>query len=208
MIDSQLRPQGVNDAPVSQAMAAVPREQFVADEVQPLAYTDRAVADRRRADDVGADGARPAAHPLMPRRGERALVVGCRHRLLGRGAGRRWAWMSPRSKARRPLAARAGARGLKVVEGPLEDGWNKGAPYDLILIDGAVEFIPDAIVAQLRRRRPARHRADRPAASPGWRSGAAPATASASRRFVDAGAAALPGFTKPESLHFLSLESQ
>ncbi|PJW96354.1 protein-L-isoaspartate O-methyltransferase, partial [Escherichia coli] len=39
--------------------------------------------------------------------------------------------------------------GIDVVEGPLEAGYKKGAPYDQILIDGAVELIPDAIVAQL-----------------------------------------------------------
>jgi protein-L-isoaspartate(D-aspartate) O-methyltransferase len=28
-------------------------------------------------------------------------------------------------------------------------GYEKGAPYDLIVIDGAVEYVPDAIVEQL-----------------------------------------------------------
>ena len=47
------------------------------------------------------------------------------------------------------LAARARALGIDVVEGPLEAGWKRGAPYDLVLIDGAVEFVPDALIQQL-----------------------------------------------------------
>ena len=47
------------------------------------------------------------------------------------------------------LAATARDHGIDVVEGPLEDGLKKGAPYDQILIDGAVEYIPDAIIEQL-----------------------------------------------------------
>ena len=39
---------------------------------------------------------------------------------------------------------------MKLVEGPLAKGHKKGAPYDLILIDGAVEFVPDALIDQLR----------------------------------------------------------
>ncbi|MCU1386658.1 MAG: protein-L-isoaspartate O-methyltransferase, partial [Acidobacteria bacterium] len=35
------------------------------------------------------------------------------------------------------------------ASGPLAKGWAKGAPYDLILFDGAVEQIPPAIIEQL-----------------------------------------------------------
>ena len=86
---------------------------------------------------------------MAPEPGQRALVIGAGHRLFGRGAGARWASTSSRSKARPPFAARARELGIDIVEGPLEAGWRKGAPYDLILIDGAVGDIPDAIVDQL-----------------------------------------------------------
>ena len=200
MIDTQLRPQGVNYAPVSQAIAAVPREAFVAEDVKPLAYTDRAVA-------IG-EGRMMSAPmvvgqlltQLMPRRGERALVVGC-------GTGYSAAVLEAMGldvtgvESSAPLAARARARGLQVIEGPLEDGSKQGAPYDLILIDGAIEFIPDAIVAQL---------------TPQGRLGTALIDQGISRlvvgrragdgfgvsSFVDASAAALPGFAKPKSFSF------
>ena len=50
------------------------------------------------------------------------------------------------------LAKRARDLGVETVEGPLEAGWQEAAPYDLILIDGAVETIPDAITDQLVER--------------------------------------------------------
>ncbi|WP_281389417.1 hypothetical protein [Sphingomonas sediminicola] len=40
MVDSQLRPVGVNDPAVIEAMSAIPREKFVPDEQKPLAYVD------------------------------------------------------------------------------------------------------------------------------------------------------------------------
>lgn len=42
-----------------------------------------------------------------------------------------------------------GGTSVALVEGPLTEGYSAGAPYDLILIDGAVEFIPEAIIGQL-----------------------------------------------------------
>ena len=38
--------------------------------------------------------------------------------------------------------------GVTLVEGPLAAGWAEGSPYDFILIDGAVEYVPQAIVDQ------------------------------------------------------------
>ena len=46
--------------------------------------------------------------------------------------------------ARKALAG----SGVDLVRGPLAKGWAKGAPYDFILIDGAVEQVPAEIVAQ------------------------------------------------------------
>jgi protein-L-isoaspartate(D-aspartate) O-methyltransferase len=52
------------------------------------------------------------------------------------------------AKARETLAAQ-GADNVTVVTGPLEAGHAAGAPYDVIVIEGAVEFIPDSILGQL-----------------------------------------------------------
>jgi protein-L-isoaspartate(D-aspartate) O-methyltransferase len=134
MIDSQLRPQAVTDPSVVGAMAVVPREQFVPEELRAIAYIDRIV-------DLG--GGRFLNPPatlgrllteLAPRRGERALVIGTA-----------------------PAYAAAVLReiGLDVREcgeGDLTAGDPAGAPYDLILIDGVVEFVPESLSEQLRDR--------------------------------------------------------
>jgi len=99
------------------------------------------------------------------------------------------------------LAARARELGIETVEGPLEKGWSKGAPYDQILIDGAVEYLPDALVDQL---------------ADGGRLGAALVDRGVARLIVgrkagtafgylslgDAGTPALPGFTRPPQFIF------
>jgi protein-L-isoaspartate(D-aspartate) O-methyltransferase len=124
MVDSQLRPQGVNDPAVIAAMASVPREQFVPEGQRPLAYSDRSVPldDGRALPAPSVLGQLLTA--LAPVRGERALVVGA-------GTGYSAAVLS--------------AMGVEVTETA-----GKGGQFDLILIDGAVETIPDSLIAQLR----------------------------------------------------------
>ena len=149
MVDSQLRPQGVNDPSVIAAMSLVPREKFVPDEQRPLAYADRAIP-------LGEGRAMPAAAvtgmlltALTPLRDETALVVGA-----GTGyAAAVLAEMGIKAVALESspeLVARAKKLGVSAVEGPLAEGHRRGAPYDFILIDGAVEVIPDTLIAQLK----------------------------------------------------------
>jgi protein-L-isoaspartate(D-aspartate) O-methyltransferase len=65
-----------------------------------------------------------------------AAAVLAAGRLGGRGRGGCGAGRLSRASA---LAD----TGVKLVEGPLTEGMPPGAPYDLILIDGAVEFVPE-----------------------------------------------------------------
>lgn len=148
MVDSQLRPQGVNDPAVVAAMSLVPRERFVPDEQRPIAYADRPVplGDGRAMPAPAVTGLLLTA--LAPLPGETALVVGA-------GTGYSAAVLKQMGVAvtalesSPSLAAVARAQGIDVVEGPLSKGHARRAPYDLLLIDGAVEIIPDAIVDQL-----------------------------------------------------------
>lgn len=185
MIDSQLRPQGVTDPRVLAAMAAVPREDFVPAEARALAYSDRPVPLGQ-----GRALAPPAAlgevlEAMGPQDGERALVIGA-------GSGY--------------SAAVLEAMGLKVTaldaaDASVESGHAKGAPYDLILIDGAVPDIPHALVAQL---------------GDGGRLGGAVIDSGISKTVVglktgkafglrsigDAGFPPLPGFARPPAFTF------
>lgn len=200
MVENQLRPQGVTDRAALDAMGTVPRERFVPDDVRPLAYTDRAVA-------IGDGRFLPAPAVLgqlltqmMPERGQRALVVGA-------GTGYSAAVLAHMGletvalESSAELVATARELGVNVVEGPLEAGHKKRAPYDQILIDGAVEFIPAPIVAQL---------------ADGGRLGTALVDRGITRLIVgrkagdafgyltvgDAGVPVLPGFTRAKAFSF------
>ena len=200
MVESQLRPQGVVDPAVTRAMASVPREQFVPEALRPLAYVDRALA-------LGGGRFLPAPAVLgqllpqmMPERGQRALVVGA-------GTGYSAAVLAAMGldvvavESSPELIAAARKLRVNAIEGPLEAGDPKGRSFDLILIDGAVEVIPNAIVAQL---------------ADGGRLGTALIDRGITRlavgrkaggafgylTFGDAGVPALPGFTRPKEFSF------
>ena len=200
MVDAQLRPQGVNFAPVVEAMARVPREQFVAEEARPLAYIDRTVpmGDGRLMSPAVVVGL--LLTEMTPLPGERALVVGCGSGyaaavLMALGLEVTGLESSPE------LAKRARDNGIEVVKGPLEQGWKKAAPYHLILIDGAVEYIPDAIIAQLTDHgRLGTALIDRGVCrlTVGRRAG----TGFGLFSTADAAAAAIPGFAKPRAFTF------
>jgi len=148
MIESQLRPQGVTDPAVLDAMRRIPRENFLPSHTRPLAYVDRAVAIGSGRFLVAPAVLGQLLTQMMPEPGQRALVVGA-------GTGYSAAVLIAAGlhvvalESDRELAEAARKQKLKVVEGPLEEGHPAGAPYDQILIDGAVEFIPDPLIAQL-----------------------------------------------------------
>ena len=200
MIESQLRPQGVTDPAVLDAMRRIPRENFLPSHTRPLAYVDRAVAIGE-----GRFLAAPAVlgqllTQMMPEVGQRALVVGA-------GTGYSAAILLAMGldvvalESDAGLCAAARDQGIKVTEEPLEQGHAAGAPYDQILIDGAVEYIPDAIVAQL---------------ADGGRLGTALSDRGITRLAIgrkagdafgtlsvgDAGVPALPGFQRPRVFTF------
>ncbi len=131
MIDSQLRTSGVNEPWVLAAMLGVAREDYVPSAMREAAYIDRAIP---------LDDGRSLAAPLVqgrmlaeaaPRDGDVALLV-------GDGDGYLAALL-------RPLVGSLTAA-TPGVASELAPG---GAGYSLIVIDGAAEEVPDAIVAAL-----------------------------------------------------------
>ena len=148
MVDNQLRPQGVTDRGVLAAMGKLERERFVPEAARALAYFDRSIRIGE-----GRYLMPPAALGLLlteakARPGERALVVGS-------GTGYSAAVLREVGldvvalESDQDLAAQAQSSGVETVVGPLADGWSKGAPYDLILLEGAVEEVPSALAKQL-----------------------------------------------------------
>jgi protein-L-isoaspartate(D-aspartate) O-methyltransferase len=148
MVDSQLRPEGVSDRGVLSAMGSVERERFVPESAKAFAYFDRPlkIGEGRAMMSPAALGRLLTVAAPMP--GERALVIGS-----GTGYSatilREIGLDVVALESDPSLAAAAKAAGVETVQGELEKGWSKSAPYDLILLDGAVEEIPDALAKQL-----------------------------------------------------------
>lgn len=156
MVDGQVRPNEVTDLRVISAMQAVPRERFVPQTATALAYLDRDLT-------VGEGASRRLLKPMLLAKlinaadlepTDRVLDVGCATgyaaAVLARIAGQVVALEQDASLAK---AARAGLSSLpnvSVVSGPLVGGWPQGAPYDVILLEGATEVEPQAFCQQLK----------------------------------------------------------
>src|SRR5687768_7258924 len=152
MIASQLRTTGTNDARVLAAMGEVPRERFVPAARVSLAYADALVPLK-----PGRDFNSPMALGRLlteaaPKAGERALVVGAATgyaaAVLARLVGTVVAVEEDEELAGVARAALAGSV-VRLVEGPLAQGCADGAAYELILNDGALLGVADALVAQV-----------------------------------------------------------
>mgnify|MGYP006077511277 CR=1 FL=1 len=130
MVASQLRTSDVNDPAVLAAMATVPREEFVPAARRETCYTDRTIPLGN-----GATMNPPLATGRLltvaqVEAGEKVL-------LLGDATGYTAA-----------LLRHMGAEVVAVSASPAK-GNSKGAPYDVIVIDGVIDAFPDALSAQL-----------------------------------------------------------
>ena len=204
MVASSLRTTGVNDPRVIAAMGKVPRERFVPSDLVAAAYADALLPLGN-----GRDLNNPMSLGRMlteaaPQPEERALVIapatGYAAAVLAELVASVVAVEEDPALASAAKAALKGSN-VKLVEGPLEKGYKAGAPYDLILIDGAVEFVPDAIVAQLAgdgRLAAAMLDSGISRISIGRRGGSGFGMAP----IADVASAVLPGFIKPRGFTF------
>ncbi len=130
MIDSQLRTSGVNEPWVLAAMARVPREDFVPEAAKAAAYIDRSVELGE-----GRFLAAPLVHGKML--SEAAPVATDKALLVGEGQGYLAALL-------RPLVG-----SLNCIDPADAAAKGKKATYSLIVIDGAIEQLPDSLAACL-----------------------------------------------------------
>ena len=155
MVESQLRPNKVTDQAVLDAFLAVPRERFVPPALASTAYVD---------DDLPLGGGRFLMQPMVLARLIQLAEIGPDDAVLEIGAGTGYGTAIAARLAGRvvgvecdaKLAASATARltelGLgnaAVTEGPLAEGHRARAPYQVVLFEGRVAHIPDAIALQV-----------------------------------------------------------
>jgi protein-L-isoaspartate(D-aspartate) O-methyltransferase len=154
MVDGQIRPADVTDLPLIQAMLEVPRERFAPAAQSGLAYLDLDLP-------VGA-GARRLLKPMVLAKmlqaldlseGVRVLDVGCATgyaaALMARLGASVTALEDDSALVEQARANLAGLAEVSVAQGRLAEGHMAGAPYDAILVEGAIDVEPDTLCRQL-----------------------------------------------------------
>lgn len=152
MVDSQLRPNKITDPRILEAMRHLPRERFLPPDRAILAYTDQ---------NIGLGAGRVMLQPMVLARMVQAAAPAAGERVLAAASGTGYAAAllaalgcevtaldNHTDTARAALAEIA--PGVSLVTGPLTAGWAANAPYDLILIEGAVPAVPLTIASQLK----------------------------------------------------------
>lgn len=156
MVDTQVRPNDVTRFPIIEAFLEVPRELFVPQSAREAAYVGediplargrvllepRTIAKMLEAADIGpgdvvldvATGTGYVA-ALAGRLGEAVIAL------------EEDADLAAEAEA---ALAEAGADNVVVIEGAHAEGAAKHGPYDVILIEGAVEEVPEKLTSQLR----------------------------------------------------------
>ena len=209
MVDGQLRPNRVTNGALLTAVGELPRERFLPEALRSVAYAD---------DDVPLGNGRFLMEPmvlarliqaLQPQAEEKALVVasGCGYgaALLSRLVK---AVVAVESDAALAGVAEQTFKDLGIVNinqtvAKSEAGGPAEAPYDAILIEGAVQEIPRAILDQLAEG----GRLSTIMAAPAGVLGVAQLVlkeggVTSGRPMFDAGTPALPGFAPPARFTF------
>lgn len=155
MVAGQLRANGITDARVLEAMAEVPREEFVPPEVRGAAYDDRALPIGR---------SQTISQPLVVAAMTQALALGPEDRVLEVGAGSGYQAavlarlcesvvtieLDPQLAASaRGTLERLGVANVEVVAGDGAEGWPAGAPYQGVLVAAAAAEVPPRLLEQL-----------------------------------------------------------
>ena len=156
MVDTQVRPSDVTKFPIIDAMLSVPREAFVPTALREAAYMGenldlcegRVMLDPRTLAkmldaleienddlvlDVGSVYGYSAA--VIARMAEAVVAVEDKASVV--------------AEAQRTLSEQ-GADNVVLHEGPLGGGAPEHGPYDVITLQGAVEHLPEGLVAQLK----------------------------------------------------------
>ncbi len=160
MVESQIKPNAVTDQRLISALLAVPRELFVPTSMHALTYCDLDI-------DISVDASEDACHILAPMTFARMIQLASIHPTdhvldIGCASGYSSAVLSSIagsvvaieqddgmvSRAQDTLTA-IGADNVAVVQSNLNSGLGSQGPYDAIILEGAVEEIPESLFGQL-----------------------------------------------------------
>lgn len=155
MVEGQIRPNKVTDQRVVDAFLAVPRDQFVPDSLRGVAYVDKSIPVSK---------GRYLLEPMVLARLLNDAKIEATDMVLDVGTGTgysaavlgRLAATVVALESDSELAAFAnqamqtqGVDNAAVMHGPLNAGWAKQAPYNVIILEGAVAAVPASLLDQL-----------------------------------------------------------
>ena len=155
MVDGQVRTADVTDLRIISAMMDIPREQFVPPASAGLAYLDLDLP-------VG-DGSRRLLKPMVFAKLIHAADIASTDRVLDVGsatgygaavlahiAGQVTALEQDAGLVQVARTALAAQSNVNVATGPLTAGWPQGGPYDVVVLEGATEIVPQGFLSQLK----------------------------------------------------------
>jgi protein-L-isoaspartate(D-aspartate) O-methyltransferase len=156
MVDTQVRPSDVTKFPIIAAMLRTPREVYVPGALREAAYVGENVTLGAGRVVLEARTLAKLLDALDIQPSELVLDIGC-------GLGYSTAIIaqladavmavedneSHATEAQRTLSSE-GIDNAAVIHGPLAAGSAKHGPYDVVVVQGAVEAVPEAIMLQLK----------------------------------------------------------
>jgi len=155
MIDSQIHPMGVTDEGILSAFATTPREMFVPDNMKNICYADEDIQIRPNCYLMEPSVFGRLLQAIQPHSNDVALTIGA-------GAGYAAAVLScitstvialddcPETLTQAQESWNAIERyNIVGMQGVMNQAMSEHAPYDIIMINGAVYEIPETFKAQL-----------------------------------------------------------
>lgn len=156
MVDTQVRPSDVTKFPIIDAMLSVPREAFVPSTMREAAYIGENL-------DIG--GGRVLLEPRTLAKMLDVLDIKPTEVILdiAPGLGYSTAVLAhmaefvigveddeSRAEEAQSILSEQGIDNAAIISGALSEGAAKSGPYDVIILQGAVEVLPDSLLAQLK----------------------------------------------------------
>lgn len=155
MVESQVRTADVTDTRILAAMRALPRERFAPAQKRALAYADLELEVAPGRSLMRPRDLAKLVQALDPQPGERALELAG---ATGYGAAVLAACcesvitLDPDpdlSFAAQAALESCGIANVKTVSTAVADGWKDDAPYDVMMLNGAAEIVPEGWFEQL-----------------------------------------------------------
>lgn len=155
MVEGQLRPNKITDPRILEIMGNLPREMFVPSLMAGVAYND---------EDMQLAPSRYLMEPMILARLMQEARIQPDDRVLDIGPATGYSTAVLAKLAKEVTAVECdpalmqktvfNMETLKIGNvqaqlGPLQEGWSHAAPFQVILINGSVEQLPDALTAQL-----------------------------------------------------------